>query len=61
MADAGDSTEMLLQKARERRAKHAESALLQREKTGAEKLGKNIFIKQLINYIGWVCGVVCMF
>ena len=40
MADTQDSVEILLKKARERRARNqkAESALLQREKTGAEKM-----------------------
>ena len=40
MADTQDSVEILLKKARERRAKNAEALLLQREKTGSEKMCK---------------------
>ncbi|XP_063687501.1 anillin-like isoform X2 [Bolinopsis microptera] len=38
MTDTQDSTEMLLRKARERRARNPENLLLQREKTGSEKM-----------------------
>ena len=49
MGDAQDSTELLLQKARERRTRNAEAAFLKRERTGPEKMCKYINCKNLLN------------
>ena len=40
MGDPQDSTEILLQKARDRRARNAEATFQKRERTGPEKLCK---------------------